>query len=105
MNPKASEISNIQLTTMLDNASETLSKVFGSQANICKLKTDLVGTDNMLVLYTPKNNKIKVVDLNGMNAYSMTMPFEINSVLFSNSDKWLIESTSKEKFILQKTSK
>lgn len=88
---------------MLDYTSDRISQVLGNRNFTWKLKTDLVVSKNQLVIFAPNSNKIEVIDLEKMCAFTMSLPFEIDSILLASSDRWLIQSTSNEKFILQKS--
>ncbi|KAL6257046.1 hypothetical protein P5V15_011981 [Pogonomyrmex californicus] len=68
------------------------------------MNTDLLLSHNLIVLYTQDHDKIEVINLQNMCAYSMTLPNYIESVLLASDKKWLIQDVSKDKYILTKSS-
>ena len=95
---------NLQFSSLFDNARNKISQVLGSQSFFWKLKPDLIISKNQIVIFTSKNNKIEIIDLGTMSAYNMVVPFQIDSLLLWSSDRWLIQNTLQEKFILQRSS-
>lgn len=87
---------------MLENASDKISQVLKNKSIFWKLKKDLILSNNHLVFYTPNSNKIELIDLGTMNAFTMNLHFEIDSILIASPEKWLLQNTSNEKYILQK---
>lgn len=94
----------LQLSSFLESASESLSRAFGSGNSSWKLISDLVRTNGQLVLFALGENKVEVIDLKTMNAYLLTLPFDVDSVLPSSPGKWLIQDTSGGIYALEKTS-
>ena len=88
----------------MDVASDKISQAFGNAGFIWQLKSDLITSNDRLVLYTPNSNRIEVVDLSTMSAYSIIMPFEIKSILPASEEKWLIQSNSRKKYVFVKSS-
>lgn len=95
--------SSLQLSSIFENASEKISQVLNNKNLMWKMKPDLILSNNQLVFYTCNNNKIEMVDLGTMNAYTINLPFEIDSVLLNSHEKWLLQNTLREKFILEKS--
>lgn len=91
------------MASLLDAASDKLTQVLGSRGFTWKLKPDLISSHDLVVLFTPNNDRIEVVDLKSKSCYSMKLPFEIESLLTASADKWLILTTSGEKFVLRKS--
>lgn len=87
---------------MFENASDKIAQVLKNKNILWKLKSDLILSNNQLVFYTPNSNKIEVIDLGTMNAFTMNLPIELDSILIASSEKWLLQSTLQDKFILQK---
>ncbi|XP_024941330.1 von Willebrand factor A domain-containing protein 8 isoform X2 [Cephus cinctus] len=94
----------VQLSSFLETAGERLSQAFGNRENHWKLRDDLVETTNQAIFYTPNDNKMEVINLKDMTAFSITLPFEIDTVVPSSHEKWLIQDISRRKYILQKFS-
>ncbi|OXU18814.1 hypothetical protein TSAR_009759 [Trichomalopsis sarcophagae] len=94
---------NLQLSSMFDSASDKISQVLGNRSYTWKLRKDLIESHNQIVIFTPNNNKIEVMDLDKSSAFTMTLPFEIDSILLASPERWLIQSTQQDKFILQKS--
>ena len=91
------------MSSFIDVASGKIYQAFGNKELIWKLKPDLLESNNRLVLYAPNSNKIEVVDLSSMAAYSMMLPFEIESILLASEKKWLIQTNSRKKYVLVKS--
>lgn len=67
------------------------------------MKTELLSSHDLIVLYTQDQDKLEVVNLQSMCAYSMNLPCNIESVLLASARKWLIQDTSKNKYVLVKS--
>lgn len=91
-------------SSFLDVASDRLSNAFRSKNFQWKMKTDLLSSHNLIVLYTQDHDKIDVINLQNMSAYSMSLPCSIESVLLASDRKWLIQDALKDKYILMKSS-
>ncbi|XP_011645711.1 von Willebrand factor A domain-containing protein 8 [Pogonomyrmex barbatus] len=94
----------LQISSFLDVASEKISNAFRSRNPQWKMNTDLLLSHNLIVLYAQDHDKIEVINLQNMCAYSMTLPNYIESVLLASDKKWLIQDVSKDKYILTKSS-
>lgn len=88
----------------MDMASDKFSHAFRNKEVTWQLKTDLIISNDRLILFTPNDNKIDVVDLSTMAAYSMSLPFSIESILPASEEKFLIQSDSNKKYVLVKSS-
>lgn len=104
MNPDTGEVRSLQLSSFLDSAGDTLSRALRNNDPSWKLKTDLVKSNDQLVLFTPNGDKIEVIDLKSMSGYLMTLPFSIDSVVLSSPGKWLVQDTSSGKYVIEKSS-
>ncbi|XP_012062470.1 PREDICTED: von Willebrand factor A domain-containing protein 8 [Atta cephalotes] len=103
ININEGSVRELQFSTFLDVA-DKISNVFRSKNLQWKMKADLLPSHNLIVLYTQDHDKIEVVDLQNMCAYSMSLPCNIESVLLASNRKWLIQDASKNKYILTKSS-
>ncbi|KAG5321336.1 VWA8 protein, partial [Acromyrmex heyeri] len=103
VNINEGSVRELQFSTFLDVA-DRISNAFRSKNLQWKMKADLLPSHNLIVLYTQDHDKIEVVDLQNMCAYSMSLPCNIESVLLASNRKWLIQDASKNKYILTKSS-
>ncbi|XP_053996012.1 von Willebrand factor A domain-containing protein 8 isoform X1 [Hylaeus anthracinus] len=94
----------MQLSSFFDIASDKLSNAFRNRSLLWKMKTDLTLSHNQIVFYTFDSDKIEVIDLHSSCAYTITLPFDVESVLLPSEKKWLIQDTSRKKYILTKSS-
>lgn len=79
------------------------SQVFRNKEIIWQLKSDLLVSNDRLILFTPDDNKMEIVNLDTMIVYSMNFPFPVESILIASEEKWLIQSNSKKKYLLVKS--
>lgn len=93
----------IQLSSFFNMASSKISNAFKSKNYLWKMKTDLTLSHNQIVFYTYNSDKIEVIDLHSMSAYTINLPFDVESVLLPSEKKWLIQDTSKNNYILKKS--
>ncbi|XP_072747214.1 von Willebrand factor A domain-containing protein 8 [Anoplolepis gracilipes] len=93
----------LQISSFLDVASDRLSNAFRSRIPQWKMKADLLSSHNLIVLYTQNHNKIEAVNLQNMCVYSMNLPCNIETILLASDRKWLIQDTSKNKYVLMKS--
>ncbi|XP_050455261.1 von Willebrand factor A domain-containing protein 8 [Cataglyphis hispanica] len=103
VNVNEGSVRELQISSFLDVANDRLSNIFRSETPQWKMKTDLLSSHNLIVLYTQNHNKIEAVNLQNMYAYSMNLPCKIESVLLASDRKWLIQDTSKNKYVLMKS--
>ncbi|KAG7197989.1 hypothetical protein KM043_016215 [Ampulex compressa] len=94
----------IQLSSFLDIASDKISNAFKRGNLHWKMKSDLILSHNQVIFFTYNNNKIEVIDLRSMQAYSFILPCDIESILLASHEKWLVQDTSKGKYLLTKSS-
>lgn len=94
---------NLQLSSFMDVASDKISHAFGNKGSTWQLLSDLVTSNDRLILFTPNSDRIEVVDLSTMAAYSMVMPFEIESILPASEERWLIQSNTRKKYAFVKS--
>lgn len=92
----------LQISSFLDAASDRISNVFGRNKSLWKMKTELLSSQDLIVLYTQEQDKLEVINLQSMCAYAMNLPCNIESVLLASERKWLIQDTSKNKYVLAK---
>ncbi|KAK0097221.1 hypothetical protein PV326_002877 [Microctonus aethiopoides] len=95
----------VQLSTFFGAAGDRLSQAFGNKVLEWKLLTDLMTSNNQAVFYTPNGSKVEILDLKNLNAYSMCLPFVIESIILASSDKFLIQSPPNNFYILEKSNK
>ena len=94
----------IQLSSFLDMASDKISNAFRPKVLHWKMKGDLISSHNQVVFHTFNSNKIEVIDLGSTCAYTINLPFDVESVLIPSEKKWLIQGRSRDKYILTKSS-
>ncbi|XP_077256082.1 von Willebrand factor A domain-containing protein c12.2 isoform X4 [Temnothorax americanus] len=104
VNVNEGSIRELQFSSFLDTASDRISNAFRSKNFQWKMKADLLPSHNLIVLYTQDHDKLEVIDLQSMCAYSMSLPCNIESILLASDRKWLIQDASKDKYILTKSS-
>ncbi|XP_023290706.1 von Willebrand factor A domain-containing protein 8 [Orussus abietinus] len=104
VNLEEKSVRPFQLSSFLESASDRLSNAFGSKDSTWKLQPDLSTSDDQLVFYTPGGNKMEVIDLKTMTAYSLALPFDISLVLLASPEKWLVQDAARTKYILEKVS-
>lgn len=104
VNVNEGSVRELQFSSFLDVASDRLSNAFRSKNFQWKMKMDLLSSHNLIVLYTQDHDKIDVINLQNMSAYSMSLPCSIESILLASDRKWLIQDASKDKYILTKSS-
>nr|XP_031838808.1 von Willebrand factor A domain-containing protein 8 isoform X2 [Nomia melanderi] len=93
----------LQSSSFIDLVSDKISTNFDMKKYYWKMNTDLLQSHNQLVFYTHNSNKIEVIDLNSSNAYTIHLPFHLNSVLVGSERKWLIQDTFENNYILRKS--
>lgn len=93
----------LQTSSLLDIASDRISSVFGDAGPHWKMKADLLSSHNLIVFFTHGQDKIDLVNLQTMLVYSMSLPCDIESLLLASDKKWLIQDTSKNKYVLTKS--
>jgi len=103
VNVNEGSVRELQISSFLDVASDKLSNTFRSKTPQWKMKADLLSSHNLIVLYTQNHNKVEAVNLQNMCAYSMNLPCKIESILLASDKKWLIQDTSKNKYVLMKS--
>ena len=81
-----------------------LSRAFGNDAVFWRMSGGLLSSHNLAVFYTPNSTKIEVINVKTMSAYSMILPFEIESVQLCSVNKWLIQDKMQKFYVLQKSS-
>lgn len=105
VNVNEGSVRELQISdSFLDAASNRISNALRSKNPQWKMKADLLQSHNLIVFFTHNHDKIDVVDLQSMRAYSMNLPFNIESILLASDRKWLVQDTSKSKYILMKSS-
>lgn len=97
-------VNNLQLSSFMDMASDKFSQTFRNKDVIWKMKTDFLISDDLLILFTPYDNQIEIVNLQKMAVYSMNLPFRIESILPALENRWLIQSNSNKIYTLVKSS-
>ncbi|XP_033322690.2 von Willebrand factor A domain-containing protein c12.2 [Megalopta genalis] len=94
----------LQLVSFFDMASDKISHSFGVGKKILwKMKSDLLQSHGQIVFYAYNSNKIDVINLHSSNAYTINLPFYLNSVLVASDKKWMIQDMSGKKYILKKS--
>lgn len=93
----------VQLSSFLKGATNRFSEALRNKAVIWKLKTELMSSHNQAILYTPNGNKIEVLNLKNLTLNSMSLPWNITSIAAVSPHKWLIQNTSKNIFVLEKS--
>lgn len=104
VNVSEGSVRELQLSSLLDTASDRISNAFRSKDYQWKMRADLLSSHNLIVLYTHGQNKIETINLQNMCAYSMNLPCDIESVLLASDNKWLVQATSRNKYVLVKSS-
>ncbi|XP_015436768.1 PREDICTED: von Willebrand factor A domain-containing protein 8 [Dufourea novaeangliae] len=93
----------VQSASVFDMASDRISRSFNTKQLQWKMKNDLIQSRNQIVFHTLNSNKIEVIDLRSANAYSINVPFDIESIMIASTRKWLIQDTSGTRYILRKS--
>ncbi|RLU26772.1 hypothetical protein DMN91_000569 [Ooceraea biroi] len=104
VNVSEGAIRELQILSFLDAASDRISNAFTNKNHQWKMKADLLSSHSLIVFYTHGHNKIEAINLQKMCAYSMNLPCDIESVLLASDKKWLIQDTSRNKYMLTKSS-
>lgn len=104
VNVNEGSVRELQFSSLLDIASDRITNAFRNKDFQWKMKADLLPTHNLIVLYTQDQNRIEVINLQSMFAYSMSLPCNIESVLLASDKKWLIQDVLKNKYILTRSS-
>lgn len=104
VNVNEGSVRELQLSSILDVASDRISNAFRNRNHQWKMKADLLSSHNLIVFYTHGHNKIEVVNLQNMCAYSMNLPCDIESILLASDSKWLVQDMSRSKYMLTKSS-
>jgi len=97
-------VRELQISSFLDTAGDKISNAFRSKSHQWKMRADLLPTHSLIVLYTQGHNKIEIINLQNMCAYSMNLPCDIESILLASDKKWLVQDTSRNKYVLMKSS-
>ncbi|KAF4526552.1 hypothetical protein B566_EDAN009123 [Ephemera danica] len=101
VSPDSKEASQLALTSTLSGAAERISQTFFSKTKSnWRLKTDFL-LNNYGVLYELGGNKVEVINIEDMTAVSLTLPCELENISLVSKDKWLIEDTRRNKYVLQ----
>lgn len=101
-NVKTGLAKQIPLSSFLDMATDRLSNAFRNKTSSWQMKNDLVVSHNQVVFYMFNSNKIEVIDLHSLSAYTINLPFDVASVLLPSDKKWLVQDMSRRKYILKK---
>ncbi|KAI4486325.1 hypothetical protein M0802_012344 [Mischocyttarus mexicanus] len=96
-------IEEVKLSSILEETVDKITNSFGRQNLDWKMLPDLIASNNQLVFFIPNNNKIEVVNLDSMSTYSINLPCDVESILLASANKWLIQDTSKNKYIFDKS--
>ncbi|KAK2575217.1 hypothetical protein KPH14_002679 [Odynerus spinipes] len=103
VNTDSGSVQEIQLSSIFEQTAGKISNAFGLQNLYWKMLPDLISPNNQIVFFVPNGNKIEVVDLGTMSAYSINVPCEIESILLTSANKWLLQDTLKNKYVLGKS--
>lgn len=103
VNINEGSVRELQISSFLDTASDRISNALKSTSPQWRMKTDLLLSHNLIVFFIQGYDKIDVVNLQTMSAYSMNLPINIESILLASDRKWLIQDTRKNKYILMKS--
>ncbi|XP_012262209.2 von Willebrand factor A domain-containing protein 8 [Athalia rosae] len=104
INPETGAVQALHSSSFLESAGDTLSRALRSGNLTWQLKTDLLKSNDQIISYTIHANKLEVIDLKSMSAYSMTLPFNVDSIFLSSPSRWLVQDISNGKYILEKES-
>ncbi|XP_043278620.1 von Willebrand factor A domain-containing protein 8 isoform X2 [Venturia canescens] len=103
INLESGSVQSIQTSSLLSSASEKWSQTFGNRSTFWRMSGDLLRSDNLVIFYTYNEDRIEATNMETLTSYSMTLPCKIESLLVPSSDKWLIQDTSKNLYVLQKS--
>lgn len=103
VNVSEGAVRELHPSSFFDIASDKISNAFMSKNPQWKMKTDLLSSFNQIVFFTYNHNRIDIVNLQTMCAYSMNLPCDIESVSLASDRKWLIQDMGKNKYVLTKT--
>jgi len=104
VNVSEGSVRELQISSFLDTASDKISNAFRNKNYQWKMRADLLPSHSLMVFYTQGHNKIEIINLQNMCAYSMNLPCDIESVLLASDKKWLVQDTSRNKYVLAKSS-
>ncbi|XP_014598623.1 PREDICTED: von Willebrand factor A domain-containing protein 8 isoform X1 [Polistes canadensis] len=103
INTDNASIQEVKLFSVLEQTVDKITNSLGRQNLNWKMLPDLIASKNQLVFFLPNNNKMEVVNLDNMTIYSINLPCDVESILLASANKWLIQDTSKNKYILGKS--
>lgn len=92
----------LQHPSLFENTSERLNQAFGKNSSTWKMLVNPYSPDPQVVFYSSNGNKIEVVNLQNMSTYCLTLPCNVDSILITSSDKWLIQDEMCNRYVLQK---
>ncbi|XP_076231251.1 von Willebrand factor A domain-containing protein c12.2 [Calliopsis andreniformis] len=93
----------IQFSSFFEIASDKITNAFKNKKFNWKMKNDLILSNNQVIFYMFKSNKLEVIDLHSMSAYTINLPFDVESVLLPSNKKWLVQDMFRKKYILKKS--
>ncbi|XP_066591206.1 von Willebrand factor A domain-containing protein 8 [Prorops nasuta] len=102
VNLEDTSAAHVLMSSFIDLATNRIAKVFDNNI-YWKMNEDLLPSHNQIILFSPNYDKIENLHLDSLNAYTIQLPFKINSVLVASDQRWLILDTKKEKYILEKS--
>lgn len=105
INSNTGKARSIKSSSLLESASGKILKALKNRYVSWKLKTDLINSSNQLLFFTPNSNEIQVMDLETMHAFSMTLPFTIDSLIVISPERWFVQNTMKDRYVLEKDPK
>nr|XP_050853012.1 von Willebrand factor A domain-containing protein 8 [Vespula vulgaris]XP_050853013.1 von Willebrand factor A domain-containing protein 8 [Vespula vulgaris] len=103
INTDKASVQQVQLSSILEQTVDKISNSLGRQNFNWKMLPDLIASENQIVFFVPNNNKMEVVNLDSMSAYSINLPCDVESILLASANKWLIQDTFKNKYIFEKS--
>nr|KAF7423742.1 hypothetical protein H0235_009025 [Vespula pensylvanica] len=103
INTDKASVQQVQLSSILEQTVDKISNTLGRQNLNWKMLPELIASENQIVFFVPNNNKMEVVNLNSMSAYSINLPCDVESILLASANKWLIQDTFKNKYIFEKS--
>ncbi|XP_065352663.1 von Willebrand factor A domain-containing protein 8 isoform X2 [Cloeon dipterum] len=101
--PETKEASQIMLRTNVTETAGKISQSFlGRSAVRWRMKNDFANK-NWTVLFEAGGNKMEVLDVEGLAVQSMQLPFDLQDLHLVAEDRWLLEDTRRNKYIMEKT--
>ncbi|KAJ9594055.1 hypothetical protein L9F63_014532, partial [Diploptera punctata] len=93
---------NIPLLSTFESAKGSFARTLGTNIGNWHMRTNMLSQHGVMVLYENGGSKVEVVNVEAMTALAFSLPFNISSVNLSAIDRWLVEDTTSNKYLLTK---